>query len=56
MAEYKHWCGNCQIKVYMERHYGLCLNWQNCPYTCDFALVMRCSTKPSQQEIDDDNK
>ena len=41
--EYKHWCGNCQIKIYMQRHNGWELTWQNCPYTCEYATAMRCS-------------
>ena len=41
MAEYKHWCGNCQIRVYIERHYGKRLNWTDCPYTCEYANQMR---------------
>ena len=44
MAEYKHWCGNCQIRVYIERHYGKRLNWTDCPYTCEYAIQMRAST------------
>ena len=43
MTEYKHWCGNCQIRVYIERHYGKRLNWSDCPYTCEYATAMRCS-------------
>ena len=43
--EYKHWCGNCQIRVYVERHYGKRLSWEDCPYTCEYAVAMRCSTQ-----------
>ena len=46
MSEYVHWCGNCQIKIYIRRHYGEELTWQNCPYTCEYATAMRCSTEP----------
>lgn len=46
MSEFKHWCGNCQIRVYNERHYGKLLSWQDCPYTCEYATAMRCSIKP----------
>ena len=45
MAEYKHWCGNCQIRVYVSRHYGRWLTWQDCPYTCEYAIAMRNSTQ-----------
>jgi len=45
MADYKHWCGNCQIKVYIQRHYGRTLTWADCPYTCEYATAMRCSTE-----------
>lgn len=55
MAEYKHWCGNCQIRVYIERHYGKRLSWQDCPYTCEYAVAMRCTTKLPEQEVDDGN-
>lgn len=46
MHEYKHWCGNCQIRVYIQRHYGNTLSWQDCPYVCEYATEMRCSIKP----------
>ena len=46
MGEFKHWCGNCQIRVYVQQHDGVELNWQDCPYTCEYAMAMRCSTKP----------
>ena len=46
MAEFVHWCGNCQIRVYIQRHEGIILDWHNCPYTCEYATQMRCSTKP----------
>ena len=45
MIEYKHWCGNCQIKIYVQRHSGRILTWQDCPYTCEYATAMRCSTE-----------
>ena len=44
--EFKHWCGNCQIRVYIQRHYGNLLSWQDCPYVCEYATAMRCSIKP----------
>lgn len=43
--EYKHWCGNCQIRVYIERHYDKRLSWEDCPYTCEYAAAMRCSAQ-----------
>ena len=43
--EYKHWCGNCQIRVYIERHYGKRLSWEDCPYNCEYAAAMRCSSQ-----------
>ena len=43
--EYKHWCGNCQIRVYIERHYDKRLSWEECPYTCEYAAAMRCSAQ-----------
>lgn len=42
--EYKHWCGNCQIRIYIQRHYGITLTWQDCPYACEYAMAMRGST------------
>lgn len=45
MMEYKHWCGNCQIRVYIERHYGVRLSWEDCPYTCEYSTAMRCSAQ-----------
>ena len=49
MAEFVHWCGNCQIRVYILRHYGKRLNWQDCPYTCEYAAAMRCSTRTAEE-------
>lgn len=46
MNEFTHWCGNCQIRVYIQRHFGHLLSWQDCPYTCEYATEMRCSIKP----------
>lgn len=43
--EYKHWCGNCQIRIYVQRHYGRILTWKDCPYTCEYATAMRCLTE-----------
>ena len=48
--EYKHWCGNCQIRIYIQRHYGRILAWQDCPYTCEYATSMRCSTKAKGED------
>lgn len=53
MAEFVHWCGNCQIRVYIERHYSKRLDWTNCPYTCEYASKMRCSYTPVHKEVDD---
>lgn len=50
--EHKHWCGNCQIRVYVERHYDKRLSWEDCPYTCEYAAAMRASwQKPSSEEV-----
>ena len=46
MHVFKNWCGNCQIRVYIQRHYGNRLSWQDCPYTCEYATAMRCLTQP----------
>lgn len=51
--EYKHWCGNCQIRIYIQRHYGEILTWQDCPYTCEYATAMRRSTEPSIIEAEE---
>ncbi len=47
MAEFKHWCGNCQIRIYIQRHYGKDLNWHDCPYTCEYKIAIGgcCSTE-----------
>ena len=45
MMEYSHWCGNCQIKIYVLRHYGKELSWKDCPYSCEYGYAMRNSTK-----------
>ena len=52
MADFKHWCGNCQIKVYVQRHYGRTLTWADCPYICEYATAMRCSTKCGNEADD----
>lgn len=54
MAEFKHWCGNCQIRIYIQRHYGKDLNWHDCPYVCEYATAMRnsCETKMDGKEQD----
>ena len=46
---YKYWCGNCQIRVYIERHYNKQLNWEDCPYTCEYATVMRYSAQNGRE-------
>ena len=51
MNGYTHWCGNCQIRIYFQRHYGKELNWQNCPYACEYGFQMRCSTKIPDMEV-----
>lgn len=43
MSEYVHWCGNCQIRIYIERHYGKRLSWEDCPYVCEYKTAMSCS-------------
>ena len=50
MSEYTHWCGNCQIRVYIQRHYGNRLSWQDCPYTCEYATAMRCYAQSEQNK------
>lgn len=50
MSEFKHWCGNCQIRVYIQRHKGITLTWQDCPYVCEYAAAMRCSIEQKQME------
>lgn len=40
MSEFIHWCGNCQIRIYIERHYGKRLNYQICPYVCEYKTEM----------------
>ena len=51
--EYQHWCGNCQIRIYIQSHEGRILTWQDCPYTCEYATAMRCSTKAKGENNDD---
>ena len=43
MSDYIHWCGNCQIRIYYRRHYYKDIDWQDCPYTCEYATAMRNS-------------
>ena len=50
MHEYKHWCRNCQIRIYIQRHCGISLTWQDCPYTCDYAVAMRRLTETKGEE------
>ena len=54
MGEYNHWCGNCQIRIYIQRHYGRTLNWKDCPYTCEYAVAMRCTAQKKEEK--DENK
>ena len=42
--EYKHWCGNCQIRIYIERHEGIRLNWKDCPFVCEYKSAMANTT------------
>lgn len=57
MTEFVHWCGNCQIRIYIQRHYNKDLNWQDCPYVCEYGIAMRCSTKvPNENEVKDEVK
>ena len=51
MTEYNHWCGNCQIRIYVFRHCGKVLSWQNCQYSCEYGYAMRNSTK-TMNDID----
>ena len=37
MSEFVRRCGNCQIRIYIRRHYGYDIDWQNCPYTCKYT-------------------
>ena len=53
-SEYKHWCENCQIGIYVQRHEGKRLTWQDCPYTCEYATAMRCSTEAKGERVMDD--
>lgn len=52
MSEYKHWCGNCQIRIYIQRHYGIDLDWRDCPYTCEYATTMRSEKCRDRNERD----
>lgn len=52
MSDFMHWCGNCQIRIYIQRHYGKDLNWQDCPYTCEYATTMRNSNVPSVNVVE----
>lgn len=42
-SEIEHWCGNCQIRIYIRRHCNKDIDWQDCPYTCEYATDMRNS-------------
>ena len=54
MAEFEHWCGNCQIRIYIQRHYGEELNWHDCPYVCEYATSMRNSFKTKMDGDEND--
>ena len=56
MDEYVHWCGNCQIRIYTQRHYGKDLNWQDCPYTCEYATTMRNSSQQIAEVSESEDK
>ena len=43
MSVFEHWCGNCQIRIYYRRHYNKDIDWQDCPYICEYATTMRNS-------------
>ena len=50
MSEFVHWCGTCQIRIYIQRHYGITLTWRNCPYWCVYATEMRCLDDKKKME------
>ena len=41
LCDFTHWCGNCQIRIYILRHYGTDLNWHSCPYVCEYGSACR---------------
>lgn len=43
MSIFEHWCGNCQIRIYYRRHYNKDIDWQDCPYACEYATATRNS-------------
>ena len=49
-SEFKHWCGNCQIRVYVQRHYNRVLTWMDCPYTCKYATDMKKAIKKMEEK------
>lgn len=51
--EYKCHCGNCQIRIYIQRDEGVVLTWQDCPFTCPYATEMRCLTEAKENTTDD---
>ena len=58
-TEFEHWCGNCQIRIYVERHYGIRLSYQDCPYNCKYGTKMRGSIELPKTIIEmeqEDNK
>ena len=40
-------CKDCKWfgDIGCARHYGRILTWKDCPYTCEYATAMRCSTE-----------
>lgn len=50
------WCGNCQIRVYIRRHYDYDFNWKNCPYVCEYADQMREWTKQFEDKNEMEKK
>lgn len=47
---FQHFCGTCQIRVYIQRHYGILLDTKNCPYTCDYKDTVRKAEKDEEEE------
>lgn len=46
----KHWCGNCQLRIYFARHYDIHLDWKDCPYKCGYKEEMRELEKKEKSE------
>ena len=51
MSVFEYWCGNCQIRIYYRRHYNKDIDWQDCPYICEYATAMRNSIRKDDLEI-----